>query len=240
MMKRIVSGTAIALLVAVGVYSCKDMGHTPARAGLTATTLNVVLNPGGSTVVTISGGNPPYTISRQPDNALATATLVNKPGGTADLTIQATSANVSGTTRVKIKDRDVHGSAGDSPDHDENEIEIEIRISGGGGSGGGVSFSTQVQPIFTVSCVNAGCHPGSGAPFSLRSDNSYSNLVNVAATTGPCASDMRVAPGNAAASALVKRLEGNCGVRMPIGGAALSQAELDLIRLWINQGALNN
>lgn len=240
MMNKLVSGIALALFVTAGIYSCKDMGHAPARAALSASTVNVVLNPGGSIVVAITGGNPPYTISRPPDNALATATLVNKTDGTADLTIQATSANVSGTTRVKIKDRDTHGSAGESPDHEENEIEIEIRISGGGGGGGGVSFSTQVQPIFTTSCVNAGCHPGSGAPFSLRSDNAYANLVNVAATTGPCAGDLRVSPGNAAASALVKRLEGTCGVRMPIGGAALSQAELDLIKSWINQGALNN
>lgn len=239
MAKSFIPGIVTIVLIAAGIYSCKDMGQAPSPTPLIASSFTVVLNPGGNTVVTIRGGNPPYSISRQPDASLATATLVNKADRTADLTIQATSANVSGTTRVKIKDTDIHGSAGDSPDHDENEIEIEIRISGGGG-GGGVLFSAQVQPIFTTNCVNAGCHPGGGAPFSLRSENAYANLVNVPATTGPCAGDMRVNPGNAAASALVKRLEGTCGVQMPIGGATLPQAQLDIIKTWINQGAPNN
>ena len=102
-----------------------------------------------------------------------------------------------------------------------------------------VLFLTQVQPIFTTNCVNAGCHPGGGAPFSLQA-NAYSNLVNITATNGPCAGDKRVLPSNADASALIKRLDGNCGLQMPLGLAPLPSAQRQLIRDWINQGARNN
>lgn len=136
---------------------------------------------------------------------------------------------------MKVKDTDSH-SANDSPLHEEDEIEITIRVNATV-----ILFGTQVQPIFTASCVNSGCHPGGGAPFSLQSSVSYANLVNVNATTGPCAGDKRVLPGNAAASALIKRLDGTCGsLRMPLGGGPLPQAQVDVIRDWINQGAQNN
>lgn len=102
-----------------------------------------------------------------------------------------------------------------------------------------ISFSTQVQPIFTISCVNAGCHPGGGAPFSLASGVSRGNLVGVDMVNSACGGK-RVLAGDANASGLIKKLEGNCGARMPLGGAALSSAEITLIRDWISQGAQNN
>ncbi len=235
---RIHIAAVFLLTLAAGMYSCKDMGHVVARSNvLTATTFLVTLNPGGSASVTISGGNPPYRISRDPSASLASATLTNNANGTGTLLIQAVSSSVSGTTSVKIKDSDTHDSSLDSPMHEENEIEIEIRVSP---AATGVSFSTQIQPIFTASCVNAGCHPGGGAPFSLASGSSYASLVNVPASTGPCAGDMRVVPNNPGASGLVKRIEGNCGNLMPLGGSALPSGSIQLIRDWISQGALNN
>jgi hypothetical protein len=65
--------------------------------------------------------------------------------------------------------------------------------------------------------------------------------VNVAATNAPCAGVLRVKPSDAANSALYRRIEGTCGSLMPLDGSgALPQAQRDLIRDWINQGALNN
>jgi hypothetical protein len=103
-----------------------------------------------------------------------------------------------------------------------------------------VSYSAQVQPIFTNNCVNAGCHPGGGAPFPLVPSQSYSLLVGVDATTGPCRPIKRVLAGNPDASALVKRLEGTCGDLMPFGGNPLPAGNIQLIRDWISQGARNN
>ncbi len=227
---------ALALVVSIIlVQSCKDMGDAPPSPALIATSLSVTLLPGGQTAVTISGGNPPYTISQQPSANIASATLANNSNGSGTLTIQASGQNISGTTSVKVEDSETHGAASDNPNHGENEIEITIRVSASV-----VSFSAQVQPVFTNRCANAGCHPGGGAPFPLQAGVSYGRLVNVVATDGPCAGIMRVKPSDAANSALYRRLEGTCGNRMPLGGTPLPQAERDLIRDWINQGALNN
>ena len=217
---------AVVLLVVI-VQSCKDMGSVPPTPVLIATTLSVNLIPGGQTTVTISGGTPPYTISRQPAASIASATLTNNANGSGTVTIQASSQNTAGTTSVKMKDADVQGSS--------NEIEITIQISATV-----ISFSGQVQPIFTNRCVNAGCHPGGSAPFPLQAGVSYGRLVNVVATEAPCAGIMRVKPSDAANSVLYRRLEGTCGNQMPLGLTPLPQAERDLIRDWINQGAPNN
>lgn len=234
--KKILAAVAVVAVVAVFVQSCKDLGHAPTKPPLTASTLLVTLSPGGQTTVTISGGNPPYTISRQPDPSLATANLTNNVDRTGSLTIRAASGSVSGTTSVKVKDSDTHDAPTDAPLHEENEIEIEIRVTPAL-----VSFASQIQPIFTNSCVNAGCHPGGGAPFSLRAGESYAQLVNQNATVGPCQGQRRVIPADPANSVLVKRVEGStCGNRMPLGGSQLPAASIQLIRDWISQGALNN
>ncbi len=236
--KKILIAAVVLVVVAVFVQSCKDLGHAPPRPPLTASAFVVTLSPGGQTTVTISGGNPPYTISRQPNPSLATATLTNNVDRTGSLTIRAASGTVSGTTSVKVKDSDTHGAPTDAPLHEENEIEIEIRVTPGGS---GVSFANQVQPIFTTNCVNAGCHPGGGAPFSLRAGESYRELVNQDASGGPCRGQKRVLPRDPANSVLVKRLEGStCGNLMPLGGSPLPAASIQLIRDWISQGAQNN
>lgn len=227
---------AAVCLIAIGVsaHSCKDLGSDPAKGALTATTLSITLTPGGNANVTITGGNPPYRISRQPDASLVTATLTNNPNGTGSLVVQAVSASVSGTTSVKIKDSDSHGSAYDGPGHEENEIEIVIRVSP---PGSGISFSNDIQPIFNSNCT--GCHGDRGG-LSLAQNGSYANLVNVQAQTG-CATLRRVLPGDATSSVLFKRVSGfDCGERMPRGGNALPSADVTKIRDWINQGAPNN
>jgi hypothetical protein len=92
--------------------------------------------------------------------------------------------------------------------------------------------------IFTPKCVNAGCHPGGGAPMSLASGASFGTLVGInSAYARP-----RVAAGNANNSVLYLKVIGDNSVGrvMPLVGAPLSQAETDSIRAWINRGALNN
>ncbi len=129
----------------------------------------------------------------------------------------------------------------------------------GGGSGSGVSMAPPPPPppppppfganfseiqanVFTPSCATSGCHQGAGAPQGLRLDetNSYGLLVNVASSEVP--SIMRVAPNDPDNSYLVQKLEGTASVgsQMPLGGAPLEQATIDVIRQWISDGAIDD
>jgi hypothetical protein len=50
-----------------------------------------------------------------------------------------------------------------------------------------------------------------------------------------------VVPGDANASVLYKKIDGSgaYGSNMPLGGS-LSPAQIEIIRRWIDEGALNN
>jgi Ca2+-binding RTX toxin-like protein len=101
----------------------------------------------------------------------------------------------------------------------------------------GVDYPTQIQSIFSQRCDH--CHSGSGAPQGLRLDvaNSFGDLVDVPSQEVP--SLKRVEPGDPDNSYLVQKIEGTAAVggRMPLGGSRLPQAEIDLIRQWISEGA---
>lgn len=91
-----------------------------------------------------------------------------------------------------------------------------------------ISFSNDIQPIFNTNCVS--CHPSVSDP-DLTEGNSYTFLT----VTDP---DM-VVPNDADGSELYQRLLGIGGGIMPPSGA-LSDADISLVKNWINQGALNN
>lgn len=107
----------------------------------------------------------------------------------------------------------------------------------------GVSFSKDIQPIFTANCVV--CHQGTAAPggMSLEPGSAYKNLVNVKSTESPL---QRVAPGAPDKSYLLNKLlgtqgqVGGSGAQMPFGAAPLPQSQISLIQQWISQGAPNN
>lgn len=127
---------------------------------------------------------------------------------------------------------------------------------------GKVSLSRDVQPILSASCATTLCHGSPlAAPMSLLSGDSFTSLVGVPSCEAP--SLKRVEPANSAASYLVLKLEGTqttlvntgdcapcdfgvatesgCGQRMPRDAPSpLPDAEIQLIRDWIDQGAANN
>ena len=111
---------------------------------------------------------------------------------------------------------------------------------GVGPQGGGLepTFSSIQSNILTPKCVNQGCHPGQLAPMSMRAGAAYGNLVNSPSAFGI----LRVAPGDADNSALYLKVIGDnsVGSRMPLSRNALSSAETNAIRDWINNGAQNN
>ena len=111
---------------------------------------------------------------------------------------------------------------------------------------GSVTLAQIQASIFTPRCTL--CHDGSqpangilpGA-MNLNAGASFASLVNVASQEQP--SVLRVAPGNADASYLVRKLEGSAGItgqRMPFGGPFLDAAAIAQVRAWIAAGAPNN
>lgn len=106
-------------------------------------------------------------------------------------------------------------------------------------SGSVTLLDVQTQ-VFSPRCATAGCHVGAGAPFGLdlSAGLTAGNTINVPASEIP--SLMRVEPGDSADSYLYMKVIDDpriLGDRMPGGGGALSAADLELIRDWIDQGA---
>jgi hypothetical protein len=82
-----------------------------------------------------------------------------------------------------------------------------------------VSYATDVQPYFDAECTV--CHSGA----------SPEGGVDLASYTGVMGSSV-VTPGDADASLLVQQLEG--------GHRNQLQADIDMIRTWIGEGAQDN
>ena len=116
-----------------------------------------------------------------------------------------------------------------------------------GGNGAPVTtLSGDVQPIFTENCSLSGCHigPNPQEGQDLSTGRSLANVVNVPANQ--LSTMNRVAPGEPDNSYLVHKVQGThqdvggSGDRMPEGRSPLSQSQINLIRAWIEAGALNN
>ena len=166
--------------------------------------------------ITISGGTPPYVIVVPPDGGVAQASIT-----AASLDIRGIGA---GSTSLTIRDASLPVAA---------MAVVAIQVNPPPAT---VSFAGQIVPIFSANCV--GCHGGTANMF-LTPTEAYSNLINVPAQTGTCAGTPRVNPGNSAQSALYLRVNGVCSQRMPLGGR-LPDADIALIRQWIDEGARNN
>ena len=105
----------------------------------------------------------------------------------------------------------------------------------------GATFSDIQASVFTPSCATSTCHAG-GAPaagLNLEMANSYTMLVGIQSGQDPAF--VRVLAGSPDNSYLVQKLEGSAsgGGIMPPGGA-LSQTNIDMIRQWISDGAIDD
>ncbi|MEL6822629.1 MAG: hypothetical protein AAFP70_12775 [Calditrichota bacterium] len=91
--------------------------------------------------------------------------------------------------------------------------------------------------VFDRSCALSGCHNGDERP-NLSSGQSFASLVNVGSSEG----FEQVDPGNPSESYLFLKLIDTDieGSRMPLGENPLSQEITDSIKVWIENGALNN
>ena len=110
------------------------------------------------------------------------------------------------------------------------------------GSGGAVgplapNFDSIQANIFEPLCEH--CHSGANAPVGLRLDAANSYLLLVGVPSGERANIFRVAAGDPNNSYLIQKLEGTAGVgeRMPAGLPAVPQADINIVRQWIADGA---
>ena len=91
-----------------------------------------------------------------------------------------------------------------------------------------VSYLNDVQPIFDAKCIT--CHGVLGG-LNLTS---FDKLM-IGGNTG-----LVVTAGDGAGSLLVKRIDGTIPPQMPMGSSSLSNAEVLLIKIWIDENASNN
>lgn len=103
------------------------------------------------------------------------------------------------------------------------------------------SFSGIVMEVFQRrGCTASQCHGGGQGGLTMGdAATTHGNLVDV---VSPTSGEIRVIPGNAQDSYLVKKLEGRAafGAQMPQGGPPLDAIDLANIRNWIEQGAQSN
>jgi hypothetical protein len=102
--------------------------------------------------------------------------------------------------------------------------EIYEPIDNGNGEPVMVSYQNDIVPLWGQ-CV--GCHNGNEPPDLLN--NSYDNLLNGF-----------VVPDDADASVLYQSLLGINGVSLMPPGGQWPDNKINLVRDWINQGALDN
>lgn len=118
-----------------------------------------------------------------------------------------------------------------------------VRSCDGGAAPYRASLTCIQQVVFTPACALSGCHanPGAQQGMDLSEGMAWSNTVGVPNTE--VAGLDRVKAGDPDLSYLIWKLEGNPGIagdRMPLGGPYLSQAEIDVIRRWILDGAADD
>lgn len=114
------------------------------------------------------------------------------------------------------------------------------RLHPAGGTGPYPATIQAIQDnLFSPDCVF--CHFTGSSVIDLPLDEvnvSFGSLVGVNSTI--CPGETRVIPFQADDSYLIKKLSGTmpCGDQMPLGDLPLEQWEIDIVREWINGGAL--
>src|SRR6516162_8117872 len=115
-----------------------------------------------------------------------------------------------------------------------------------------VSFSRDVQPVFTARCTQGGCHSAANpaGEMSLTAPGTVARLVNQPTSAGcssatPPPSIPRVKPGDPHNSMIWRKTSSDgteCGDAMPLPFSLSQIAPCEFARLeaWIQQGALDN
>lgn len=96
-----------------------------------------------------------------------------------------------------------------------------------------ISYSKYIDPLFQQQCAVSGCHSSTTAAGDLDlTIPSYDNLINHLPPL--------VVSGASNNSLLVQRLDGRIQPVMPPLGSPLTSNQINGIKKWIDEGALNN
>lgn len=101
---------------------------------------------------------------------------------------------------------------------------------------GSASYTADVQPILKQYCLDCHVPGGAGYDASGFDMSSYESLMKGGAHGA------FVVPGDPLTSTLNMLVEGRAdpSIRMPHGREKLSDAEIKMLRAWVEQGAKNN
>lgn len=101
-------------------------------------------------------------------------------------------------------------------------------------------FGSIQEKVFTPSCDKPGCHGNTNnqADLFLEEGQAFQSLVGVPSLLFPGMT--RVIPDSSLKSLLIKILKDEVSPRMPLEGGFLSDAIIDSIAKWIDNGALDN
>jgi hypothetical protein len=96
-----------------------------------------------------------------------------------------------------------------------------------------ISYSKYIDPLFQQRCAVSGCHTSTTAAGDLDlAIPSYVNLINHLPPL--------VTSGASNNSLLVQRIDGRIQPVMPPIGSPLTSNQINGIKKWIDEGALNN
>jgi mono/diheme cytochrome c family protein len=97
-----------------------------------------------------------------------------------------------------------------------------------------VSYAGEIHLLLTDHCVS--CHSSPANPaFGDLDLTTHASLMDSVGPHAPV-----VIPMNPDSSYLIQKIEGTAQPRMPQGGPFLTNQQISLVRLWIEQGALDN
>ena len=121
--------------------------------------------------------------------------------------------------------------------------------SGGSGGSGGAGDTLNMakvarEVINETNCGGPLCHTGAAAGFRLgNADALYAELVGKMATGAECGTSgrIRVVPSDSANSLVYLKIAGGgvpCGDPMPPPPQTISSDKIELVRQWIDEGAV--
>jgi hypothetical protein len=131
-------------------------------------------------------------------------------------------------------------------------LSLAVGCSGSTSSGPPGTF-TQIYPALFPLGTQAQCNYCHDRPANEISNgmlnmgstqaDSYAAIVGTSSMSARCgATHTLVVPGDSSTSLLFLKLQEGppCGDRMPLGGSPLTAAQLEMVRSWIDAGAMNN
>jgi hypothetical protein len=225
--------------IAVRVLETKSDGEPPEFDGIVGAT------PGATTVDLTWGPakdpgdkTPPEEIvylvyqSTNPDALFAGSPVATSNPGATGLTLSGLQSNTPYYWGVRARDNALNT--------DENTHQLSATTL--------VSLSFDIQPILSRNCATSSCHSGDNPPqgMSLDVGRAYAGLVNTPSIEA--AAYKRVQPGDPTKSYMIHKLRGTnktpevggSGAQMPKDATPLPEDVIELIELWITQGAGDN